>query len=395
MAGVSTHLVDDPQALSQSTRVCCLWWEEGHQHLYRHAELRDLFRNVRDVARRTYFASIIKSLYFPMDDATLASEQMMVEPLSFPRLRSLTLWRSNLLDARAGNIESLIVPSLRSVALDYSYESDNFVGQVDLGVFLSALLPARATLTLLSLDQFSVSASTGALLSAVIGKLTAIEHLRLGEIAENLCSSEHPEDFLRSVLSRPRLVTLDFPHGVGFPLSAINAFLATMGPRWSIPSLQYLGRPHIESSQAAAYLIDRMPNLRGLTFELEDALGTWSDNLKCVFSSISKLRQLILLDLNVNLADRDMDCSCLPHLVGFHNLETFCFVLEHEGKVSLSGAQIAAFLSNLPKLNNLLLDFGPLEVPCSPEEKAIIDTAIARIEKVELGGLIFTTHNTV
>jgi hypothetical protein len=219
--------------------------------------------------------------------------------------------------------------------------------------------------------------------------------LRLGEIAENLCSSEHPEDFLRSVLSRPRLVTLDFPHGVGFPLSAINAFLATMGPRWSIPSLQYLGRPHIESSQAAAYLIDRMPNLRGLTFELEDALETWSDNLKCVFSSISKLRQLILLDLNVNLADRDMDCSCLPHLVGFHNLETFCFVLEHEGKVSLSGAQIAAFLSNLPKLNNLLLDFGPLEVPCSPEEKAIIDTAIARIEKVELGGLIFTTHNTV
>jgi hypothetical protein len=395
MAGVFTHLTDDLQTLSQSTRVCRLWWEESHQHLWRHAELRDLFRNVRDVARRTYFASIIRSLYFPMDDATLASEQMLIEPLSFPRLRTLTLWRSNLLDARAANIESLIVPSLRSVALDYSYESDDFVGQVDLGVFLTALLPACPTLALLSLNQFSESASTGALLSAVIGELAAIEHLRLGEIAENLCSSEHPEDFLRSVLSRPRLVTLDFPHGLGFPLLAVNAFLATMGPRWYIPSLQSFGRPHIESIQAAAYLIDRMPNLRELTFELEDALGTWSDNLKCVFSSISKLRQLKLLDMTINLADRDMDCSCLPHLVGFHNLETFCFVLEHEGKVSLSGAQFAAFLSNLPKLNDLLLGLGPLEVLCSPEEKAIIDTVIVRIEKVELGGLIFTTHHTV
>jgi hypothetical protein len=395
MAGVFTHLTDDQQALSQSTRVCRLWWEEGHQHLWRHAELRHLFHNVRDVARRTHFASIIRSLYFPMDDATLASEQMLIEPLSFPRLRSLTLWRSNLLDARAANIESLIVPSLRSVALDYSYESDNSVGQVDLGVFLTALLPACATLALLSLNQFSVSASTGALLSAVIGKLTAIEHLRLGEIAENLCSSEHPEDFLHSVLSKPRLVTLDLPHGVGFPLSAINAFLATMGPRWSIPSLQSLGRPHIESSQAAAYLIDRMSNLRELTFELEDALGTWSDNLKCVFSSISKLRQLRLLDLNIDLADRDMDCSCLPHLVGLQDLETLCFVLDQEGTVTLSGAQLAAFLINLPKFNDLLLSLGPLEVPCSPEEKVIIDTAIARIEKVELGGMTFTTHHTV
>jgi hypothetical protein len=51
-----------------------------------------------------------------------------------------------------------------------------------------------------------------ALLSALVGGLTAIEHLRLGEVAEILYAFQHAEEFLQLVLTKPRLTSLQFPH---------------------------------------------------------------------------------------------------------------------------------------------------------------------------------------
>jgi hypothetical protein len=316
---------------------------------------------------------------------------MTLQPLEFSRLRSIAMDQTNLIGARPANIQSLCVPTLRSCIIDHAGIAADDEDSVP---FLEALMTCRTTLTTL---DFSADCQPAAepLLYRLLNEISVIEHLSLGWCAEHLHDTYPTEDLLQMLLDKPTLVILDFPHGVDFSLMAISTFLAKMGPRWSIPSLQSFGRPEIRSSQGAAYLIDRMPNLREPIFELKDSLGTWSDNLKCVFASISKLHQLKILCLNIDLADRDIDCSWLPHLVGLHNLEIVGLVLDQEGKVVLTGAQLATFLKDLPKLNDLLLGLDPLEVSCSPEEKVIIDTAIARIEKFELGGLIFTTHHTV
>jgi hypothetical protein len=66
-----------------------------------------------------------------------------------------------------------------------------------------------------------------ALLSTLIGGLTAIEHLRLGETAEDLYTFQHAEEFLQLVLTKPRLTSLQFPHVVYIS----HQFALTFKPR--------------------------------------------------------------------------------------------------------------------------------------------------------------------
>jgi hypothetical protein len=387
MAGVFTHLADDLHTLSQSTRVCRLWWGEGHKYIWRRVQPRVLFRNVKNVARRNHFASMIETLSFPADDSTLASEQMSSQPLSFPRLNSITLYKSNLIGVRPANLQSLIGPSLRSVSLEFSY--DHSTNESDIVAFLTALLPCCATLTSLHLDLCSAPGSEYALLFALIGGLAAIEDLRLGEIAEELYRKPHAEEFLQLVLIEPRLVKLQYPHVVDITDRSVLVFLAQMGPSWSLPSLTYLHQPVFLSSLAAHRLLPRMPNLQVLELELE----AFSDDLQYMFAALSRLLHLESLDLSVNLEQCNMDGALLAQLTELKQLETFWFYFRFPPTtVSLSGAQLASFLVSHPKLNKLMLGLFAVEAVCTHVEEQIINTALAKMEEVQIDDLMLVTQ---
>jgi hypothetical protein len=391
MASVFTHLADDLQALSQSTRVCRLWWEQGHQYLWRHAELRDLFRKVENVARRTHFASLIETLSFPAHDRTLASEQMLVEPLSFPRLNSITLFKSNLIGVRPANLQSLIGPSLRSLSLEDNHDPDWRVNESETAAFFAALMPARATLTSLHLDAAYRTTAEDALALAFVSGLTAVENLRFGYIAENLHSTQHPEHFLQMMLSKRRLTTLTFPHAVDFTEQSVLIFLAQMGPSWSNLSLRILSYPIFFSSLAAAQLITRMPNLQDLQLGIE----AFSDDLQCLFAAISQLVHLESLYLDINVKQCTMDASWLVKLAGLKQLDSFCLRFRRgPTAVSLSGAQFASFLVNHSRLDTLKLFLGTLKVMCTREEEQIINTGMAKIEEVHMDDLILVTQQS-
>jgi hypothetical protein len=389
MAGVFAHLADDTQTLSQSTRVCRLWWKEDHKYLWRRVQLRDLFRNVRDVARRTQFASIMETISLPADDINLGSTRMLSQPLSFPRLNSITLYKSNLVGVRPSNLQSLIGPSLGSLSLGDTHNPDWRKDENDTAAFFAALMPARATLTSLHLDAAYPSDAENALALAFINGLTAVENLRFGYIAEVLHSTQHPEHFLQMMLSKGRLTALTFPHAVDFTHQSVLIFLAQMGPSWSIPSLQTLSYPIFFSSPAAAQLIARMPNLQHLQLGIE----AFSDDLQCLFAAISQLIHLESLYLDINVQQCNLHSCLLVQLAELKQLDSFCLRFRTDPTtVSLSGAQFASFLVGHPRLDSLKLFLGTVKVLYTRGEEETIKTFVAKMEEVEIDDLTLVTQ---
>jgi hypothetical protein len=68
-----------------------------------------------------------------------------------------------------------------------------------------------------------------ALLSTLIDGITAIEHLRFEEVAENLYTIQNAEEFLQLVLikprrTKPRITSLQFPHVVDITHQSVLTF---------------------------------------------------------------------------------------------------------------------------------------------------------------------------
>jgi hypothetical protein len=83
-----------------------------------------------------------------------------------------------------------------------------------------------------------------------------------------------------------------------------------------------------------------------------------------------------------------MALGCLTPLAP-QKPETSEIAVAFEAAVTVTGAQLAAFLIGLPRLDDLFLGFGPVKVSCTTGEKASIDSAIARMEKVRLDSTTF------
>lgn len=86
----------------------------GHRYVWREAfvQLSGLVHDVDDSARRDYFASLIKTIHFLPGDTILVGDKKTLGKLKFPRLESIHMDVSNLVD-----LEALLVPSLRSFHL--------------------------------------------------------------------------------------------------------------------------------------------------------------------------------------------------------------------------------------------------------------------------------------
>ena len=393
-ASVFEHLGDDSRTVYRGMRVCRLWWSEGHKRLWRGARLDDLYSHVQEVERRLYFSRYVESLTIPSGDSILSNGQMDLQSLDLRRLKSLLMHQTNLINIHPPNIASLIVPSLRS--LTFRYDSIYVQGQTDREciIFLNALMPVCHKLTTLDLD-LNCSGALLPLLVRLFTRLSAIEHLEIGDLAEDLHSHMHGQDILRLMLNRPRLVTLGFSHAVDFAEHAVQALLAGMGAYWSLPSLQSLSRPVFFSSRAAALLLHRLPNLKCLEFELEEFHGSWGDTLEQTFDALSQLKQLDALELQIAVGECNLNGTWLVRLAGLKKLECLALLFDTDPKVNLTGAQLAALLSGLPRLISLVLHMGTFEVSCSVDEKSTIDTAFARIKRLDLGGLTITTQHRV
>jgi hypothetical protein len=158
IANVFAHLPDDHRNLSQSSRICRLWWGEGQRQQWRRIELRNLYHYVADVSRRQYLASLVNTIIIFELDTILADE--LLQPLSFPRLHTVNMYSSNLIDVRFVNLESLTVPSLRSLTVQSSIIYSR--NERDSVTFYNALMSICASLTSLDLDiDVSVSRTTG------------------------------------------------------------------------------------------------------------------------------------------------------------------------------------------------------------------------------------------
>lgn len=391
IASVFAQLAGDHGSLAQGSRVCRLWWTEGHKQLWRRSQLVHLLL-VKDIDRRRYFASLVEKLTFSPDDNALASTQMEREPLAFSRLATIKMWQSNLADVVPLNIESLIVPSLRTLSIQPHPISWERTSEQDDFTFLNALSACLANLTTLRFEIGNSNVEEDQLFTLFDG-LVAVEHLEIGHIAESLFSIPQPEDFLQRMLSKPNLVSLGFPHGCEFTAQSVLIFLNNMGPRWFLPTLRSLSRPVFFCSQAAASLLDRLPNLDYLEIEL-DGSG-WGDNLKYTFTAISKLQHLKSIEIQLNVDDYDMDGSWLVQLAEVKTLGNIWILFSHPARTTLIGAQFAAFLTGLTKLKHLRLWICSVEVICSPEDKITIDTAIEKIDKCELGELTLTTQGVL
>ena len=111
------------------------------------------------------------------------------------------------------------------------------------------------------------------------------------------------------------------------------------------------------------------------------------DELKYTVAAISKLQHLEMLDLYVHVGQFDLEGARLVQLAALKNLNTVWISTMNPGTVRLTGAQLAAFLSELPRLDDLSLDLGMVELLCLPNDNSIIDATIAKMKEVELGGL--------
>lgn len=393
-ACVFEQLAGDSRFVYQGIRVCRLWWSEGHKQLWRHARLGDLYTHIHEVERRAYFSRYIETVTLQPCDAILASQQMILQPVVLERLKSLNINQTNLINVIAANMHSLIPPSLRSLTIRADWIPGLRDTESDSITFLNALMNSCDTLTTLDLD-LSSSDTADTLLLALLARLTVIENLTLGEVTQFLYERAHDHDFLRRVLNKTRLVTLAFPHGVDFADHAVQTFLTGMNAHWSLPSLQSLSCPVFFSSQAAASLLNRLPNLEDLELELEDFQGDWDDALEHTFDALSRLKQLKMLDLRIAVNQWNLRGSWLVKLAGLKKLERLWFWIDKQPTVILSGTQLAAFLAGLPRLNSFKLNLGTREVMCSVDEKCAIETALARINKLDIDDFNLNTRHSV
>lgn len=189
------------------------------------------------------------------------------------------------------------------------------------------------------------------------------------------------------MLSKSGLTTLTFPHAIDFTHQSVLLFLAQMGPSWSMATLKSLSFPVFFSSIAAAQLLSRMPNLTYLDVRIE----ALSDDLQPVFDLLSKLEHLQSVELMVAVNHYTMNGSWLAQL-SLKNLNCFWLISHHTPTTHISGAQLASFLVSHPKLENLKLSLGQVEVPCSPEEKTAIDTCVAKMEEARIGDMMLTVQ---
>lgn len=383
---------DDYNALwtmAQCTEVCRKWYLEGHHLVWRQIQLRDLLFYVRDPVRRNHYASFVEKLVFKPDDTILSTRRMADAALSFPRLHTVIINETNMLNICPENISALITPSLRSWSIDNYGASFDGTYDRDSRIYLDALLAGCGGLTQLDFDTEYVSGKQRTILK-ILDRIDSIEVLNLGDVAEYL-ADECPQEFFSKLFNKPRLVHVDFPHAVSFSQVEVDTFLHEMGRTWTMPSLKYFAKPQFDTGTAASRLISRMPNLVNLWLNVE---GQQID-LDQIFITASMLEKLELLDMDLRLHRCNLDGSWLLLLTSLERLKRFALEISYPGRISLTGMQLAHFLTGLPKLEHLCLCLGSPIVSCSPEEKTAIEGAIANIKKVYLSDMTFTIQQSL
>jgi len=270
--------------------------------------------------------------------------------LSFPRLHTVIINETNMLNVCPENISALMTPSL---------------------------------------DTEYVSGKQRTILK-ILDRIDSIEVLNLGDVAEYL-ADECPQEFFSKLFNKPRLVHVDFPHAVSFSQVEVDTFLHEMGRTWTMPSLKYFAKPQFDTGTAASRLISRMPNLVNLWLNVE---GQQID-LDQIFITASMLEKLELLDMDLRLHRCNLDGSWLLLLTSLERLKRFALEISYPGRISLTGMQLAHFLTGNPKLEHLCLCLGSPIVSCSPEEKTAIEGAIANIKKVYLSDMTFTIQQSL
>jgi len=375
--------------------VCRLWWQAGHQRVWRSIQLRDSLGYVKDLTRRKHFASLVETITFQPGDNTLANGQKTIQFLDFKRLIAVNSHGSNYDGVRLENVKSLIVSSLRSWVVEESdvrRRSDH--GTDDITV-MSALSTKAASLHTLDIDM-NCDDSLGPVIYEMLDNLSALEHLDMRSIGEILHQTYPPDVFLQKVLTnKPSLTTVSFTHGVDFSAGDVNGFLARMDRNWSIPSLRSFGRPCFNSVSAATGLIARMPNVEELIFTVIDRTGNFGTNVNNLFTFMSTVRQLTSIDLELEGDDCGFDGSWLVQLGALEALGTFAVSLYRPEVVTITGAQLAGFLVSSQKLKYLTLDLGTVVVHCSVEEQVAIQNAIGRIQEVDFGGITLAIQHTI
>lgn len=387
----------------------------GFPRLWRYAEgqLGGLVRNVSHPVRRQLYANSVRHIHILPDDMILADDRGILETLDFPRLESVHMYLSHLDDVRSANLDALIVPTLRSMQLEED-EDDWMRERLDRrenasDTFLNALMTICTSLTTLTLPSLPESAEP--LILDLLGRLTAIEHLDLELTSQTLVRYGPPEVLLEKLLdNKPRLTTISFPPSSEFHEDVLESFLRRVGNSWSLPSLRSIspgrnyGRPMSFSrstapvlgcSMAAARIIDAMPSMEHLHLGLFVESVRSAADLRHVLTSISSLRHLRTLDLEIWADIFDVDGEIFVQLGNLANAETFALHVHTRDRDTFpaNGAQLAALLAGSPNLKKLELRLDMAELPCSPEAKTAIDAAIATIEKVDLNGLIFVTQD--
>jgi hypothetical protein len=318
---------------------------------------------------------------------------------------------------RSANIEALMVPSLRSFTLGLGFSDDEGGSfrweddrEQDSNTLLNALMIRRASLTTLNLCFDShLPESVEPLLLELLDGTTAVEHLMLEGSSDTLINNTAPEDLLHTLLAnKPRLVSLCFPGGAYFNRVEVETFLGRVGPDWSMPSFRVIDpnwesrgftihsseAPTFTSSLAAAQLLERLPNLERLSIKLQDLGTPWGEDVKYIFAAISKLEHLKVLELEIYVTDCDVDGEWLVQLGSLKDLESIRLHVRCPRSISLTGVQLACFVTDLSNLNQLTLGLGNrLVVSCSPETKTAIEDAIAKIERLQLFGMTFVTQD--
>lgn len=394
--GVLFHLEGDLRSLGQNTRTCRLWWHVGHHRVWRSIQLRDLLGYVKDLSRKQYFASLVETITFKSGDNVLARGHSSIPLLDFERLAYVKIHGSNLDGLRTENIMSLIVPSLRSWVIEESMINRKSGHEANDITAMRVLSTAAATLRTLDIDGYCYY-SLGPVVWEMLDSLTALERLHFRYIGEILHQSYHPEVFLRKILTnKPSLVAVGFTHGVDFDERDIDNFLAWTGRDWSLPSLREFGRPTFNSVPAATKLIERMPNVEELIFSIDDRFGNFMNDVKDIFTFMSTIRQMVSVDLDLSGLDCGLDGSWLVQLGTLKDLEILSISLYRPRIIAVTAAQLICFLTSLPKLRYLAFRFDGVDdvvdVPCSAEEKTVIESAIARIGEVHLHGMTFTVQ---
>ncbi|CAD0095897.1 unnamed protein product [Aureobasidium mustum] len=374
-------------SLAQATEVCRQWWEEGHHLLWRKIQVRDLLFYVRDPARRSYYASLVEELVFEPDDHVLSTTRMANASLSFPRLQSVRLNETNILNVRHENLSSLLTSTLRLLSFHGDAEVYHPTRDRDDQVLFNSLLARCGSLVTLKFDTWCHDSKWPTNLS-IVERSTSIEHLTLGYVLERIMANHPPDDTLHKLFNKPRLVSLSFPQGVDVSQTAVDTLLATMGRKWLLPSLRLLRKPGFDCGMAAARLIGCLPNLVDLSF----SITRWDIDLEYAFIAVGMLENLQTLDMDINIYNGDLDGSWLIHLAGLKHLKWLWLEFDEPGTISLTGTQLAYFLTGLPKLEILSLAFGSPVVSCLPVEKTTIERAIARIATVNIEDMTFVTQ---